>query len=352
MSNSSLVRFLVASFATLASLFASLSQAADVKVVGLFPGKALVSINGGAPKSLSTGQRSPEGVLLVSTSSDSATFEISGKRSTLKLGQAFGPAQAAAADYVLLTADTRGHFMTVGAINGKAARLMIDTGATSMWLSGSLAQQMGISYLNAPTTNVSTAGGTRVAHRVMLDSVRVGGLTLNQVEALIGDGAGTGELVLVGMSFLDRLSMEREGNTLKLSRKEGARTAATDSRPSIKLKDDGRGAFFTDALVNGVNLNFIVDTGATSVSIDTALAQRLGINYQLGQPMMSHTANGVVRSWRVKFDTVTLGPITIYGVEGTVRDAPSPGFGLLGMSFLNRVEMRRDKDTMTLTKRF
>ena len=65
---------------------ATQALATDLNVVGLFPNKAVVQINGGAPRTLSVGQKQ-DGVVLLSSSRDSAEFEIDGKRRTLKLGQ-------------------------------------------------------------------------------------------------------------------------------------------------------------------------------------------------------------------------------------------------------------------------
>ena len=72
---------------------ASVAHAADVVVVGLFAGKAVVVINGGAPRTLSVGQVTPEGVRLLAAKSDSAEFEIDGKRQVLGLGEHYARAE-------------------------------------------------------------------------------------------------------------------------------------------------------------------------------------------------------------------------------------------------------------------
>src|SRR4051812_28037853 len=68
-------------------LCAGAAQATDVNVVGLFPGKAVVSINGGPPRTISVGQKTAEGVTLVSSDRDSATVDIDGKRRVMQMGQ-------------------------------------------------------------------------------------------------------------------------------------------------------------------------------------------------------------------------------------------------------------------------
>jgi aspartyl protease family protein len=334
-----------------------LAAATEVNVVGLFPGKVLVSINGGAPRTLSAGQKSSEGVKLISTAGETAVLEIDGKRSILKLGQAYaaqgGGATLGGGDSVTLTADSQGHYHTLGTINGRTTQFLVDTGASMVWLSSDLANRLGIAYIHGQTFTVTTAGGPKTAWAVMLGNVRIGPVSLDNVEAAVGEGAGTGDTALLGMTFMSRLSMQRDGNRLLLSRKEsGAAPDAHDQRPQLTLRQSEGGSFATTAVINGTPIPVLIDTGATMVSIDLGMAQRIGLDYTKGTPGTSSTANGTVRVWRVKFDSVAIGPITMYNVDGTVREGEGIGIGLLGMSFLNRIEMRRDGTAMTLIKRF
>ena len=334
------------------------SEATEVNVVGLFPGKAIVSINGGAPRTLSVGQKTAEGVTLVSSGGEGAVLDIDGKRRSLRLGEAYavqpGAGATGGADSVTLTSDSGGHFNGVGAINGRTAQFLVDTGASMVWLSSDLADRLGIPWRRGATFSVQTAGGPKQAYAVVLESVRVGGVSVDHVEAGVGEGAGTGSTFLLGMSFLSRLSMYRDGARLVLSRKEsGGAQDKSDKRPRMTIQDTGHGVFATSVAINGTSLPFIVDTGATSVAIDIAMARRIGINFESSTPSLGATANGPVRVWHVKFDSVAVGPITLYGVDGTVLDgAGAGGIGLLGMSFLNRIEMHRDGEAMTLIKRF
>jgi aspartyl protease family protein len=334
-------------------------SAALVSVAGLFPGKVLLSVDGGAPRSLAAGQKSPEGVTVVAVGADTVTLEYAGKRRALRMGESFSttglaaPAAAPAAPGgdIVLAADSRGHYMTVGAINDRAVRFMVDTGASVVWISAEVASRVGSDYRSGQPILVNTAGGPRNAFAVRLPSVRVGSVTLTDVDGAVGEGAGTGEMGLLGMSFLSRLSMTRDGNQLRLSHKEAARGAA-DTRPQFVLTEKRAGLYTAEVKVNGVSLPFLVDTGATQVAIDIAMARRIGLNFEKGTPAMSHTANGMVRSWRIKLDSVSLGPIAQYNVDATVVDGPGIGPGLLGMTFLSRLEMKREGETMVLIKRF
>ena len=342
----------------------SLATAASVSVVGLFPGKALVSINGGAPRTLAVGQKTPDGVTLVAAAADSATFDIGGQKRVLRMGEGFTatgsaaaalaatPAAAPAAGAsVALAPDGAGHYVTVGTINQRAVKFFVDTGASLVWMSAEVAKRIGVDYRRGTQFTVTTAGGPKPAFAVKLSSVRVGGITLTDVDGAVGEGAGTGETVLLGMSFLSRLTMTYDGNLMRLA-SGPAQAASADLRPSLTLTQVRAGMYATPVAVNGVNLPFLIDTGATNVALDVAMAQKIGINYQKGVAGIANTANGPVRAWRIKLDQVSAGPITFYNVDATVLEGPGIGVGLLGMSFLNRVEMKRDGETLVLVKRF
>lgn len=211
---------IVVSLSSVALLvFVSSAMAANVTVVGLFPGKAVVVINGTSPRTIGVGQKQPEQVTLISTASSSAVFDIEGKRHTLELGEHFAaPSGGPGANNTLtLSADTVGQFWTVGQINGKSTRFLIDTGATSIALPASVARNMGIDYTKGQRGFASTAGGVVPAYRVSLDAVTVGEITLYRVEASIFEGGL--DVALLGMSFLNRLEMKRDGAQMVLTKR-------------------------------------------------------------------------------------------------------------------------------------
>lgn len=199
-----------------AMLAAPCAGATDVNVIGLFPGKAVVTINRGAPRTLSVGEKTAEGVALVSSDSRGAVLEIDGKRQTLEMGQHFeSAAETGARRAVTLAADSRGHFITDGTVNGAHMRFLVDTGATLVALPASEAARLGIDYKKGRQGMSQTANGPAVVYRVMLDSVTLGDITLLNVEGLVHEAAGL-DVALLGMSFLNRTEMRREGQTLTL----------------------------------------------------------------------------------------------------------------------------------------
>jgi len=198
---------------------ASIAYATEVNVIGLFSGKAMVSINGGRQQVLAAGETSPEGVKLISADSAAAVLEIDGKRQTLAMGQAANIQSAAGSGNptTVLTSDARGHFITSGSINGASVRMMVDTGATFVSMSSAEARRIGLSYLGGARGVVSTANGIVPAYRVTLNTVKVGNITLYQVEGLVQESSMP--FALLGMSFLKRLEMKRDGSSMTLVKK-------------------------------------------------------------------------------------------------------------------------------------
>lgn len=119
----------------------------------------------------------------------------------------------------------------------------------------------------------------------------------------------------------------------------------------IVLTAGSGGHFFTSGLVNGKAVRFLVDTGATYVSMGAAQAQQLGVDFAKGQRGVSNTANGQMVVYKVKLASVRVGDVQLYDVDGLVSQQPMEAV-LLGNSFLTRFQMKRENDTMTLTKRY
>ncbi len=202
---------------TACALFAPPVFAAKVTLVGLIGSKAIIVIDGRAPRTLAPGQKTAEGVMLLATEKDAASFEIDGKKTVLRMGQAYSAARASRQS-VTLNADTRGHFVTMGSINGGSVRFLVDTGATFVSLPAAEARRLGIDYLRGQRGQMQTANGVATAYRVTLDSVRIGDIEVNNVDAVVSEGDALG-VTLLGMSFLNRMEMKRDGISMTLSKR-------------------------------------------------------------------------------------------------------------------------------------
>jgi aspartyl protease family protein len=193
--------------------------ATDVNVIGLFPGKAVVVINRGVPHTMSVGERTAEGVVLISSDSRGAVLEIDGKRQSLEMGQHFETAALTGArTTVTLPADSRGQFYTSGLVNGAHMRFMVDTGATQVMIPAAEAERLGIDFRHGQRGFVQTANGNAPAWRVTLDSVTVGDITAYDVEGLVAEAQGL-DVALLGMSFLNRTEMRRDGAYMTLTKR-------------------------------------------------------------------------------------------------------------------------------------
>lgn len=131
---------------------------------------------------------------------------------------------------------------------------------------------------------------------------------------------------------------------------QGQVAAAAGGR-KIVLQADGGGHFMTLGSINGGSVRFMVDTGATAVSLSAADAQRLGLRYRDGRPIRIQTANGQINGYLMSLDRIRIGDVEISGVQATVAERDMP-FVLLGNSYLSRFQMRRENDTLTLERRY
>ena len=166
-----------------------------------------------------------------------------------------------------------------------------------------------------------------------------------------------GERTLEGVKLLavhgDFAIVEVDGKRQKLTLGEAVSAAPGSSgRSSVTLISDGNGHFITTGTINGATVRLMVDTGASLVSMGSADAKRAGINYLTGQKVSVSTANGIAAAYRIKIDQVRLGDIVLTNIDGLVTAEVDQPVVLLGMSFLDRLDMKREGDSLTLTRRY
>jgi aspartyl protease family protein len=191
----------------------------DVRVVGLIADRAVLLIEG-QQCLLSVGQTSPEGVTLVSASSEAAVLLINGEETTARLdGRVSTRKRSAEVKEVQVWRNTAGMYTTVGSINGLHVSLLVDTGATQVAMNASQARRLGIDFhVIGQPASVTTASGVAPAWMVTLDSVKVGDLEVRNVPAVVIDGAQPA-VTLLGMSYLERLEIVNEGRLMTLRKR-------------------------------------------------------------------------------------------------------------------------------------
>src|SRR5688572_22439184 len=124
------------------------AAAIDVALIGIIGDKAAVlAVGGGEPKTVKVGQKW-RGVSVLAVERERAVVEVDGERRTLALGQHYrsGSTAGSGRQSVILSADTRGHFVSEGAVNGLQVRFLVDTGASVVALPAADAARMGIDY--------------------------------------------------------------------------------------------------------------------------------------------------------------------------------------------------------------
>ena len=195
------------------------AQAESVALAGMMGGKALLVVDGTSPKTVAAGE-THQGVKVISTLGDEAVIEQSGKRRTLRVGEApvsMGGSGARRGNRIVLAESGGGHFMTAGQINGRAVQFMVDTGATSVAMSTLDADRAGIAYKHGQPVQMSTANGTTQGFRIRLASVRVGDVEVYDVDAVVTPQPMP--FMLLGNSFLTRFQMKRENQLMTLDKR-------------------------------------------------------------------------------------------------------------------------------------
>lgn len=200
-----------------AALGAGAAQAADVAVAGLFPGRAVLVVDGGAPQTVRVGGRTREGIVLKAASAEAATLEHDGRVFVARLGEQVASSAGTAASEISLQADGGGHFFTSARINGVAVNALVDTGATLVSMGRNEAVRLGIDYRSGTMGRSATANGLATIWKVRLDAVELDGVRLLGVDAAVHETDLP--VVLLGMSFLNRMDWRREGDRLLLKKR-------------------------------------------------------------------------------------------------------------------------------------
>ncbi len=196
--------------------------------------------------------------------------------------------------------------------------------------------------------NAAWAGGRVAVVGLMSDRAII---KVDGEQSLLKVGESVGDITLVAVSAQEAV-LRIQGREQRFGLGMATGGLSTRETQSLVISINRHGQYITNGMINGRVTEFLVDTGANTVSMTAADARALGLDYlRLGREGQSHTAGGVVRSWLMMLDSVKVGPIMLRGVEATVREAPSMGPILLGMTFLGRVNLSHEQDRLRLSSR-
>ena len=147
------------------------------------------------------------------------------------------------------------------------------------------------------------------------------------------------------------LLIDGQQQTLSMSREYNPGGYDAPSKQQVRLPRGQGGHYWRNGSINVRSEQFLIDPGATSVALSELQAKALGIDYSKGSPGMANTAGGTVRTWNVKLQRVSLGGITLLGVDATIVAGDSPVQPLLGMSFMSRVSWREEQGLLYIEAR-
>ncbi len=202
------------------ALFMDAWAVEKIRVVGLFKDKVIAVIDG-KQQLLKIGESTASGVTLISSDSKQALIEIDGKQSSYRLGAQYSTSFAAPAEgkVVRIWPSLRGMYHVQGSINGYPISFVVDTGATQVALNASQAKRLGIDYRKRGSAGYAeTASGLAKTYSINLSRIKVGGIELNNIKAVVLDG-NYPTTALLGMSFLNRLQIQRDGPVMELRKK-------------------------------------------------------------------------------------------------------------------------------------
>ena len=194
------------------------AQAQKVTFNGAMGDKALLVIDGQA-RMVPLGA-TVQGVKLLGMSADEARIDVDGQTTVLRIGAPVnmgGSTRGESSNQIVLTAGPGGHFITNGTINGRPVQFLVDTGATAISIGQGEADRIGLDYRNGTRVMTSTANGNAPGYLVTLTTVRVGEVSVHNVQAVIVPAAM--DQVLLGNTFLTRFQMRRDNDTLRLEKK-------------------------------------------------------------------------------------------------------------------------------------
>ena len=198
----------------------TLANAQSVTLTGTIGSRAILVVGGGAPRTVAVGE-TVQGVKLLALQADQAVVEAGGKRATLRMDTPLSIGGSggggSGGSRIVLNADSRGHFMTAGAINGRSVSFMLDTGATTVAMSAADATRIGLDFQNGTPVQMNTANGVALGYRLRLASVRVGDVEVYEVDAIVSQLPMP--YVLLGNSFISRFSMRRDAEQLVLDKR-------------------------------------------------------------------------------------------------------------------------------------
>jgi aspartyl protease family protein len=207
---------LVRLFALLLVLAPVSVSATEVEVQALFTNAAMLKIDGQS-KLLKAGQ-SYAGVTLIEANSREAWVEMDGERRQVLVSQRItGKYEALAQRQIRIPRNSQMQYKTRASFNGRGVEVLVDTGANIVAMNAAQAQVLGIDYRAGAPVQLQTASGMAPAWLVTLESIELGGIRVDNVQASVVEG-GFPTVILLGMTYLKHVDLQEKNGVLLISR--------------------------------------------------------------------------------------------------------------------------------------
>lgn len=176
---------------------------------------------------------------------------------------------------------------------------------------------------------------------------------VNGQQHLLKVGKSTPEGVKLIAADSNEAVLEINGNqqAYPLGNRISSEFADHPEQPKVSLWPTN-GMYVTPGSINGFSVDFLVDTGATTIALNAATANRLGLDFYRGQQIGVRTASGYDIGYRVTLDVVQVDEIKLYNVAALVIDGPEPSTSLLGMSFLGQLDIQHNGERLDLQQKY
>lgn len=158
-----------------------------------------------------------------------------------------------------------------------------------------------------------------------------------------------GVTLLSAYSRTATFDIDGQQTVLGISRRIGANYLPPENQV-VTIKRDAQLQYQTEATINGRQVRVMVDTGANVVALNSRQAGALGIDYTAGEQARVETAGGVVNAWLVTLRSVSVGGIRVDNVKASVVEGDFPATVLLGMTYLQHVQIKENKGVLSLSR--
>lgn len=166
---------------------------------------------------------------------------------------------------------------------------------------------------------------------------------------VIGEVSPEGVLLISANSNEAVLEINGARNTYVLGNRISSQFTPPAGQKTVTIAPDNTGMYIVNGSINDFQVKFIVDTGATLISMNKHQARRIGLDYKMdGKQSISYTASGLSKIYIVKLKSVKVGDIELNNIQGAVHDGDFPQVILLGSSFLSRINMQREGKLLKL----